>query len=357
MTPTLFRRGRRAMLVGLGIVALLAGPWAVAAHAPDPATGSTWAQNARLEFRWRSGSEPPSAIKTAIRAAADGSNVSKGSKAATFVYDAGGANPIGYGAGATCGVNGIACYTRDAPDGIFTMWLREHGRVFDWGVLRWCEMYTDPPNGCYNAQTIALDEFGHVQGLNHHDNYADDSDYLDAVVQTFSRTRPKVGWDEDRYGRCDVARLQLRYDVTSSTAKVSTCLKIETVLTLAASPTSIAYGGTTTLTAFLEVTGNDAYGRLQGNNLSERTVKLQRRAPGTSTWTTVATMPPGSSSGTYVLTQKLQTAAEFRATFATPSTEGLVGDSSGSVTVSVSGCTTAPCPLRAPTEPTGGRDG
>ena len=51
-----------------------------------------------------------------------------------------GANPIGYGVGATCGVNGIACFTRDAPDG-FTMWLREQGHVFDWGTLKWCQAY------------------------------------------------------------------------------------------------------------------------------------------------------------------------------------------------------------------------
>ena len=63
------------------------------------------------------------------------------SQAATFAYDAGGSNPIGYGAGATCGVNGLACFTRDAPDG-FTMWLREQGHVFDWGTLKWCQAYS-----------------------------------------------------------------------------------------------------------------------------------------------------------------------------------------------------------------------
>ena len=108
--------------------------------------------------------------------------------AATFAYDAGGSNPIGYGAGATCGVNGLACFTRDAPDG-FTMWLREQGHVFDWGTLKWCQAYTTAPNGCYDAETIALDEFGHVEGLDHHVNYADDS-------RLRRRRRPDVLADE-----------------------------------------------------------------------------------------------------------------------------------------------------------------
>ena len=53
----------------------------------------------------------------------------------------------------------------------FTMWFREQGHVFDWGTLKWCQAYTTPPNGCYDAENIALDEFGHVEGLGHHDNY------------------------------------------------------------------------------------------------------------------------------------------------------------------------------------------
>ena len=73
--------------------------------------------------------------KTAIKAAAGDANASRASKAATFTYDASGASPIGYGAGATCGVNGLACFTRDVPDD-FTMWFREQGHVFDWGTLQ-----------------------------------------------------------------------------------------------------------------------------------------------------------------------------------------------------------------------------
>ena len=77
------------------------------------------------------------------------------------------------------------------------------------GALRWCQMQAAPTNGCYDAETIALDEFGHIQVLNHHVNYSDERDYTDAVVQTFSRTRPKTGWNMHAYGICDTATLQI----------------------------------------------------------------------------------------------------------------------------------------------------
>src|SRR3954451_14967534 len=245
-----------------------------AAHGPDPfLSGGTFGQNQDLRFRWRSGAEPAAVIKTAIRAAAADATATRASKAPTFTYDSGASNPIGYGVGATCGVNGIACFTRDAPSG-FTMWLREQGHVFDWGTLKWCQSYTTAPNGCYDAETIALDEFGHVDGLGHHVNRDDDSDYLDAVVQTFSRTKPNSGWNVHTLRRCDTATLQLRYDIASATSKYSTCLDLSTVLTLSASPSTIVVGGSTTLTATLKVVDDDAYLLLGGNNVTGRIVTL-----------------------------------------------------------------------------------
>ena len=339
------RRSRIAVLVACLLASAVAAP--VIAHEPDPVLGPTWEDDTALTFRWRSGAEPVADIKTAIREAATDNNATKASQAATFTYASGGLGLVGYGPGATCGVNGIGCFTRNAPDGGFTMWLREQGRTFDWGTLKWCQLYASAPNGCYDAETIALDEFGHIQGLDHHENHSDDRDYLDAVVQTFSRTRPSSGWNMHVYGRCDVATLQLRYDVSDWTTPYSACLDLATTLTLSASPTSIPYGGTTRLTAVLKVGDVGAYYRLKINPISERTVRLQRRAPGASTWTTVGSMPATGGSGTYALTLKLQTDAEFRATFTAPSSEGLRNDTSGTVRVSVADCTGS-CPLSAP---------
>lgn len=329
-------RWEMAAIAAVAALALTGG--GVAAHGPDPKLSSgPFGQDQVLRFRWRSGSVPTTAIKTAITKAVADANASRGSRAATYVYDSAGPNPIGYGPGATCGVNGLACFTRTPPTS-FTMWLREQGHVYDWGTLKWCQAYASPPNGCYDAETITLDELGHVEGLDHHVNYSNDLDYEDAVVQTFSRTKPSTGWNRHSFGRCDVATLQVMYDLTSTSAKYSTCLSLATVLTLGASPSGILVGGSTTLTATLKVVDAGSYGRLGANLVSGRAVTLQRRASGAAAWTTVGSMPAGSSSGTYVLAQRLTASTEFRAVFATPSSEGLVGDTSPTVSVFVTTC-------------------
>jgi hypothetical protein len=328
-------RWSAALAIAASLGLSVAGP--VVGHGPDPILGGArFGQNQVLAYRWRSGAEPPTAIKTAIRDAATDVGESRASQAATFTYSSSGANPIGYGTG-TCGVNGIGCFTRSAPDG-FTMWLREHGRVYDWGTLRWCQMQSTPTNGCYDAETIALDEFGHIEILDHHDNLADDSDYTDAVVQTFSRTRPKAGWNLHAFGPCDTATLQVQYDLPLSSSPVSTCLDLVTVATLSADSTLVAYGGTPTFTATLRTATNAAYGRLSAQWLSKRTVTLQQRPMGSTAWSTIATMTSGSPIGTYTSSTALYATAEYRAVFSSPTSEGLRGDTSPTISVSVTPC-------------------
>ncbi len=218
------------------------------------------------------------------------------------------------------------------------MWLRENGRPFDWGVLRWCQMQTDPTNGCYDAETIALDEFGHVEILNHHVNFADGSDYTDAVVQTFSRTRPKAGWNMHTYGVCDTATLQIKYDVPTLSSPYSPCLDLATVVTLSVNDTSIAYLVPVDFSAPLRVATNTSYGRLSANPIGARTVRLQRRAIGSTTWTNFATLPPSTPTGTYRATLRLIETADFRTVFSTPTNEGLRGDTSAIVRVTVGPC-------------------
>jgi hypothetical protein len=107
----------------------------------------------------------------------------------------------------------------------------------------------------------------------------------------------------------------------------------------------VVYGGNVTFTAALKVVTDTAYGRLSGNPVSGRAVRLQRRPPGTTTWTNFATMTATSPTGSYVVSARLYSSAEFRAVFSTPTNEGLRGDSSPAVAVAVGSCTTAPCPL------------
>jgi hypothetical protein len=217
------------------------------------------------------------------------------------------------------------------------------GHVFDWGTLKWCQTYTTAPNGCYDAQTIALDEFGHVEILNHHVNNDDLSDYEDAVVQTYSHTKPQVGWDTHRFGTCDVATLQRQYDMPNWTAKYADCGVLATTLAVVA-PTAVAYGGTATAVATLRIASNSDYGRVALNPVSGRTVTLQARAPGTTTWLSAGTMTVGSSSGTYTKTLTLTADIQLRATFKAPTDEGLGAATSAIAWVDVGPCHLAMCP-------------
>src|SRR5262249_32227926 len=206
-------------------------PTPALAHDPDPPLpGGLYAQNLILRYRWSGSATPPATMKAAINEAADDANASRKSKAPTFDYDSGAGNVVYYGTDVVCGVNGLACMRRDPP-GWFGVWFRENGHRFDWGTVRWGEL-AGGPDGCYQVRNVMLEELGHVLVLDHHDNYADDRDYDDAVVQTYSRTKPRAGWNAHAYGRCDVATLQQQYDVSSSTALYSPCLDVPTELSL-----------------------------------------------------------------------------------------------------------------------------
>jgi hypothetical protein len=316
------------------IVALLVVAAGATAHAPDPIFSGRWNQNQALQFAWRSGWVPPTGYQTAIKAAAADASATRGSQAATFSYASGASNLVGYGTGATCGPQGIACFSRNAPTS-FTMWMREQGHVFDWGSLRWCQAYATWPNGCYDVENIMLDEFGHVEILNHHGNYSSQSDFTDAVVQAKSRTKPTAGWNAHALGRCDVASLQVQYDMQGWGAKYSTCLDLATTLALGANAGYVRYGGTVTLTATLKVANDAAYSRLAANPVALRYVTLEKRPAGTSTWTSVGTMGYGSTSGTYTKAVQITTRTEFRAVFRKPSDEGLRASTSPTVTVAI----------------------
>ena len=316
----------------VAVLALLVAAAGVTAHGPDPVFSGRWAQNEALTFSWRSGAVPGAVYQAAIKASAADASVSRGSQAATFAYAAGATNRIGYGIGATCSPLGIACFSRNPPTG-FTMWMREQGHVFDWGSLRWCQAYATWPNGCFDVENIMLDEFGHVEMLNHHVNLPDGSDYLGAVVQEISRAKPKAGWNAHAFGRCDVAALQLQYDMLSWGAKYSTCLDLVTTLALAADTTGVGAGGSAALTATLKVADDASYVRLAGNPLALRTVRLQQRPIGTAGWLAAGTMSPGPTSGTYTRTFSPTTNTEFRAVFAKPGDEGVGAATSSILTI------------------------
>ena len=342
----MIRRRRHAVTV-LAVVPILlvAQTLPVLGHSPDPEIGwPKWNQDQVVRYRWMSGEVPPATMQTAIRDGVADSNASRGSRAATFAYDSAGSSTVEYGPNVFCGVNGLACADGSRAPTSFRIAFRPHGYRFDWGTLRWCQMQSTPTDGCFDVENVMLDELGHVQGLAHHGNYADDSDYGDAVVQSVSRARPRAFWNAHDFGRCDVATLQTRYDMASWWVAYSTCLDLAVNLTTTASATSIRSGTTVTFTAGLTVADNASDGALTGNPIAGRVVYLQRRLPGATTWTTIAQMSTTTSPGIYTSKQSPTATYEWRTVFPKPAGEGLRARNGPAVLVTVSGCSSSPCP-------------
>lgn len=339
-------RATRAALLALFVLAGVAGP--TAAHGPDPMLGGRpWAQDQVVSYGWKSGQAPPPWMAAAIDAGAADASGTRAARAATFVRGAGSAaSLIAYGEPTGCSTAGIACFDRSAAPSSFRMWFRAHGFTYDWGTLRWCQGLTTIADGCFDAETVALDEFGHVEILAHHANRSDQSDYLDAVVQVTSRARPAAGWNTHAFGRCDTARLQLEYDRPSPAALFSNCLAIATTTSIGASSTSIWSGTSVTFTASLRTTASAANRSLADDPVSGRPVTLQRRTVGTQTWTNMGTMASGSTAGTYVRTLSPTATYEWRAVFTPASGDGAVGSSSAALKVTVGGCSGSGCPSR-----------
>jgi hypothetical protein len=319
------------------VAALIAQASSVAAHGPDPLLGTTpWEQNQVVAYMWTPGQVPPAWAASAIDAGAADSEASRGSQAALFERSGAAASRIAYGGSHPCPSYGIACMNRSGVPISFGMWFRPHGASLDWGTLKWCQAQSTPTNGCYDMRRVALDEFGHVEMLGHHVNYDDESDYLDAVVQYAGRSKPKEGWNTHVYGRCDVARLQLEYELIDAGDPVSTCLSLSTSLKTAASPVSIPYGGTTRITGELEIAVASAAKKLSGDPLSRRTITLQRRYIGSTAWVVIATMSAVSGSdGSYAVSLTPSATADYRLGYYAPSSEGLRDATSNVLRISV----------------------
>jgi hypothetical protein len=318
-------------------LALAAAVQPVGATSVTPISRLDWAPNQELPFRWREDGTPPAWMRTAIQAAAQDSTASRGARAGVLIQRDGAVSWVAYTAELP-DASALAFASRRVPDS-FKIWLRPQGYVFDWGNLRWCQFYAKPPDGCIDAEMVALHEFGHVHGLGHIEDAPDPGDWLDSIMHTISRGKPKVGWDAHAYGRCDVAALQTRYELLTPATRVSSCLSLATDLAFGASASTIISGSTVTFTAVLRIADDVAYSRLASDPLVGRSVLLQRRLPGASQWTTHATMLDSTAAGSYRLTVAPTTAYEWRARLNQPD-EGLLAASSAmlKVTVTAAGC-------------------
>ncbi|HYK94471.1 MAG TPA: hypothetical protein VE011_01195 [Candidatus Dormibacteraeota bacterium] len=337
----------RRFVVGCSAMALAAALIANAAtvaHGPDPLLGTTpWGLDQVVGYQWKSGATPPSWMAAAIDAGAADVRSSKGSRAATFIRVSSSSSEIAYGGAVPCSSYGIACMNRTGvPSSFDGMWFRPYGWAFDWGTLRWCQGQSTPTTGCYDAENVALDEFGHIELLGHHQNLEDESDFQDAVVQYAARSKPRAGWDQHAFGRCDVARLQLEYALESSADRVSTCLSLATSLSVVASATTIDAGSSVRITGTFKVAVTSAAKALSGDPLSGRTITLQRRLPGATSWSTFGPLGGNSTAGSYGLTLTPSTTYDYRLLFTAPGGDGLLGATSATVRIAVIACPTTP---------------
>ena len=116
--------------------------------------------------------------------------------------------------------------------------FRRQGQQVPWGTIRWCHTYASWPSGCFDAGLSGAHEFGHIEVLNH--SFTDT--YPATVMRDVQAAYPQSGWNQHILGHCDVARLQMTYDVQSWWAPYSTCLDLATISSLSASASTVPGG-------------------------------------------------------------------------------------------------------------------
>ena len=314
------------------VVALLAFTGEASATPPTPASGTVWSPNQRVDYRWKEGDEPPTWMRPAIDAAADDSNASRASRAAFLSQSDAGSSWISY-TGDIPTTYAIG-YTVGYIPYYFTMRFRPQGYQLDWGTLRWCQFYDSSPTGCYDAETIALHELGHAQSLDHVDD-TQVTEWTDTIMHWAPKTKAKAGWNQHEFGRCDVARLQIRYQPLSMATPISTCLDLATDLSLNVSSTSVVYGGSATLTAKLKIADDTIWPNLASDPLAARDLTLQRRPAGSTTWSNVGSMAALDDNGRYTKSLTLYDTYDYRVVFNATSDEGLEASASAVVRVTV----------------------
>jgi hypothetical protein len=228
--------------------------------------------------------------------------------------------------------------------------MRPHGYDFRWGTLRWCER--SGGDGCFDAEHVALHEFGHAVGLDHPESAGYHLSPNATVMHQVTPAKPDTAWARHSFGSCDIASLQEQYGLPTMSTAIPTCNDVQTTLTLDVSDTTLTSGQRVTFRATLRIKGSTAYGQLSGIRLNAREVQLRRRTAGTTGGWTISTMRATETPGVYTLSLAPTRSYEIRAVFPTPADEGLRGSSTDSVIVRVTGTLTTPdaCTTTCPNE-------
>jgi hypothetical protein len=195
---------------------------------------------------------------------------------------------------------------------------------------------------------ITLHELGHAQTLDHPDDAAV-TEWTDTIMHWAPKTKSKAGWNQHEFGKCDVARLQIRYEAQTPSTPYSNCLDLGTDLSLSASASTVTTGSSISLTARLKVADGVAWPLLASDPVASRQVTLQKRATGSTSWVNVAAMGSVGETGQYSRALVVNNSFDYRAVFngggegLNPSTSGIVHVT---VTSSSGACSVKPQSMR-----------
>ena len=296
--------------------------------------GGGWPRDRTLGFRWGSGAVPPQWARGPLKSAASDAVRTAASRSPHFGYASGASDSVRYTGSMPTFCSGIACASRVVPT-TWGVWLRPHGTDFAWGTLRWCQKKA--ASSCFDIRRVMLHELGHVAGLHHPESSGFRLGAHESVMHAITPAKPQPGSTRHAFGRCDVATLQELYDVPDNRTAISSCNDVASKLTLVATKSSVAAGGSVKLKAQLLIPDRSAYRQLAGNPLNGRSVKLKyRRAGSSAPWNTVWMKAQGSL-GRYESTITPLASWEFKAAFPAPTDEGLRYSRSEIVKVKVRG--------------------
>jgi hypothetical protein len=366
---------RATMALGAALVLLAVAAGSVLAGEPDPGHTDQFQHDpgdARLVLDWHFAGAYPAWFKTAVEtelethwrdAATNNSNVPRfdnggdNSGGGAIVYTPAASSPCTgsttwLGCNPAGGIRGFTIYVRQVPSASAPTWLWYHRDSTCQDVYPGDGFATSV---CFSVLRVTAHEATHLTLLRPHYDTGDDG-------ETFMQSRTPTpngspaNWNRKSFLPCDEAAAQLEYGLLDPAGGYADCFAttpgdgakgLNSALSLA-SATSITRCWNTSATASgrLALGDDAAYEDLRGTPLAGRSIRIDRRPIGDTTWTNgiaaaTATAAAGANWSKAITTSSAGTYA-YRATFVSPATEDAV-NTSASVTWTIQ-WTTVGCP-------------